>query len=95
MALAVETELLAGRAVGEGNVVVSNIVEEVNLLLFQHQTGGNRVDRCITPTLVEETAILIKGFKVVDVSLGAEPVEAANFKVGPLRKSLGQPCFKL
>ena len=89
VALAVQTVLLSGRAVGERNMVVGNVVEEVNLLLLQHQTGGDRVDRSITPTLVKETAILIKRLKVVDVGLGTEPVEATNLKVGPLQKLLG------
>lgn len=84
MALAVETELLSSGAVSERNVVVSDVVEEMNLFLLQHQAGSDRVDRRITPTFVEETAVLVERLKVVDVGLGAEPVEAANFEVGPL-----------
>lgn len=38
----------------------------------------------ITPTLVEESTILVKRLEVVYVGLGAEPVEVTNFKVGPL-----------
>lgn len=88
MTLAVEAELLSGRAVGEGNVVVGNVVEEVNFLFLQHQACGDRVDRRITPTLVEETAVLVERLKVVGIGLGAEPVEAANLEVGPLQKLL-------
>lgn len=69
MAASVETNLLASGAVGEGNVVVGDIVEEVNLVLRQHETGGDGVHRRVTPTLVEETTILVEGLEVVDVGL--------------------------
>lgn len=82
--LAVETELLSSGAVSKGNVIVGNVIEEVNLLLLQHQAGGNRVDRGIAPALIEETTILIQRLEVVGVGLGAKPVEATNLKVGPL-----------
>jgi hypothetical protein len=81
VALVVETVLLAGRTVGEGNVVVCNVVEEMDLLLLQHQRRGQRMDRRIAPTLVEETTGVVEGLEVVDVLLGAEPVQVADLEV--------------
>jgi len=70
--------------VSEGHVVVGNIVEEVDLVLLEHQTGGDGVHGCVTPALVEEATVLIKGLEEVDVRLGPEPVQVANLEVGPL-----------
>ena len=81
VALVVEAVLLAGGAVGEGDVVVCNVVEEMNLFLLQHQRRSQRVDRRIAPALIEETTGVVEGLEVVDVLLGAEPVEVANLKV--------------
>lgn len=85
MATPFQADLLAGGAVSERNVVVGNVVKEVNLILGQHKTGGDRVNRCITPSLVEETTILVKRLEVVDVLLGSEPVKVTNLEVRPLR----------
>ena len=87
VATEVQPRLLVGRAVCEWHVVVGNLVEEVDLLLLQHDGSGNGVDGCVAPTLVEETAVLIQGREVVDVLLGAQPFQAANLKVGPLGES--------
>ena len=85
MALVVHSVLFSSGAVGEGNVVVCDVVEEVDLLLLEHKTCGDRVNGSITPTLIEETAVLVKLFKVIDVCGATEPVEVADFEVGPLR----------
>jgi hypothetical protein len=74
--------------VGEGNVVICDVVEEVNLLLRQHDACGDRVHRRIAPAFVEEAAVLVEAFKVVDVGLGTEPGETANLEVGPLHGEL-------
>jgi len=76
--------LLAGGAVGERYVVVGNVVKEVDFLLLECETGCDGVDGSVTPTLVEETAVLVKSFKVVNVGRAAQPVEVSDFKVGPL-----------
>lgn len=68
---------------GEGDVVVGNIVEEMDLLLLEHESSGNGVNRSITPALIEETACMVQGRKVVDVGIGAEPVEIAYLEIGP------------
>lgn len=84
MALVVHSVLLTGGAVGEGDVVVGNVVEEVDFLLLEGEAGSDGVDGSIAPALVEETAVLVEGFEVVDVGGAAEPVEVADFEVGPL-----------
>lgn len=71
MAMQLRPESIAGRAVCKWNVVVSNVVEEVDLFLLQHETRGNRVNRRIAPSLVEEPAILVQSLEEVDVGLRA------------------------
>jgi hypothetical protein len=56
---------VAGGAVCEWNMVVRNIVEEVNLILLEHQARSNRVDRGIAPAFVEESAIVVEGVEEV------------------------------
>lgn len=79
----IQTVLFASRAMGEWNMIVRNIVEEMNLLLLEHQSRGDGMDRCIAPALVEETACMVQRGEIVDVSIGSKPVQVANLKVGP------------
>jgi hypothetical protein len=44
---------------GEGYVVIGDLVEEVDLLLLEHGGRSNGVDGRIAPSLVEEATILI------------------------------------
>lgn len=44
----------------EGYMVISDIVEEVNLVFFEKETGSDGVDWSITPSLVEETTVLVE-----------------------------------
>jgi hypothetical protein len=74
-------QLVAGRTMRKGDVIVSDVVEEMDLFLGQHQACCNGVDRRVTPPLVEEAAILIEGLEVVEVRLRSQPVEVADFKV--------------
>lgn len=67
---------------------VGNVVEKVYLLLRQHQTSSDRVHRRVAPALVEKTTIPIQAVEKVDIGLGPEPIEIANFKVGPLVKEV-------
>jgi hypothetical protein len=39
------------------------------------------MDRRIAPALVEETTGMVEGLEVVNVLLGAEPVQVADLKV--------------
>lgn len=81
MALEFQPLLLASWAVGEGNVVVSNVVEEVKLILVEHQASGDGVDRSITPALVEEATVSVKSIKVGEISIGTKPVQVSDLKV--------------
>jgi hypothetical protein len=83
VATKIQSSLLISRAVSERNVVIGNILEEVNLLLLKEKTSSNRVDRRITPSLIEETTILIERLEEIEVRLAAKPGQATNFKVGP------------
>lgn len=88
MAAKRQPRLLTRGAVGEGNVEVGNVIEEMDLVLVQEETGSDGMDRCITPPLVEEAAVLIKRLKEVEVRLAAEPLQATNLEVGPLYRVL-------
>jgi hypothetical protein len=76
--------LLVCRAVGKWNMPVGDLVEEVDFILLQHQGCCYRVDGSVAPSFVEEAAILIKMLKVFDVSVGSQPVQIADFEIGPL-----------
>lgn len=88
MALQVEPRLLAGRAVGEGNMVICDFVEEMDLVLSQQQSRGDRMDWRITPSLVEEAAIMVQGVEIIQISLGPHPVQASDFEIRPLQESV-------
>ena len=76
--------VVARGAVGEWDVVVGNVVEEMHFFLLQEQGGGNGVDRSIAPSLIEESTVMVERVEVVEVGFGPQPVEVADFKVGPL-----------
>lgn len=84
MATKIHSSLLISRAVSERNVVIGNVLKEVNLFLLEEKTGSNGVDRCITPSLVKETTILVERLEEIEVRLAAKPGQTTNFKVGPL-----------
>ena len=69
MAAEFETFGLVGGTVGEGHVVVGDVVEEVDLVFGKHEGGGDGVDGGVAPALVEEAAVLVKGGEIVDVGL--------------------------
>lgn len=69
---------------GEWDVVVSDVVEEVDLFLLQEETGGDRMDRGVAPSFVEEAAVFVEVGKEINVCLGSKPVEVSNFEIGPL-----------
>ncbi len=85
MALQVQSRLFASWAVRERYVVVSDIVEEMDLFLLQEETSGDRMDWGITPTLIKESTILVERLEIVKVGLRSQPVEVADFEVRPLK----------
>lgn len=84
MAAKVDSCLFASGAVSKGDVPVGNVVEELNLALVEHQASSNGVHGSISPSLVEEAAVLVQGLEKVNVLLASQPFQAANLKVGPL-----------
>jgi hypothetical protein len=76
--------LLCGWAVGEWYVIIRDVVKELDFIFVQQETGSNRVYRSITPALVEESAILVKGFEKVNIGFGPEPIKVSDLEVGPL-----------
>ena len=80
----VEAALFACGAVREGDVVVCNVIEEVDFFLFEQQAGCDGMDGGVAPALVEEAAVLVERFEEIEVCLRAQPVEVADFEVGPL-----------
>lgn len=60
--------------VGEGYVVVGNVVEEVNLVFGKYEGCSNWVYRGIILVFVEEIVIFVEWFKVVNVGFGVELV---------------------
>jgi hypothetical protein len=86
VAFQVQPHLLTGRAMCEGNVVICNLVEKVNLFLLEHDAGRNGMDWGVSPSLIEEATVVVKSFKVVNILLRSQPLQASNLKVGPLSK---------
>ena len=65
MALQIQPQLFPCRAMREWYMVIGNIVEEVDFLLLEGQTGGDRMDWSVSPAFVKETTVLIQLFKVI------------------------------
>jgi hypothetical protein len=81
MAFQLFPQCVASRAMGEGNVIVCDIVEEVDLVLFQHQGCGDGVNGGIAPALIEESAVTVERVEEVKVGLRTEPVEIADLEI--------------
>ena len=84
VAAKVQPRLFTAWAMGEWNVVVGNLVPEVDFFWLEHDRSGDRVDRCIAPSLVEESTILVQGGEVVNVLIRSQPFQATNLEVRPL-----------
>jgi hypothetical protein len=67
MTLQLFPQSVASRTMGEGDVIVCDIIEEMDLVLFQHQGCGDRVDRSIPPALIKESAITVERVEEVEV----------------------------
>lgn len=86
-AFQIDATLFPGRAMRKGHVVICDVVKEVYLLLLKEEAGGNGVDGRVAPALVEEAAVFVEGFEVVEIGWGSQPVEISNLEVRPL------PCY--
>lgn len=74
VAFQVQPHLLTGRAMCEWNVVVSNLVEKMNLFLLEHDAGRNGMNWGVSPSLIEEAAVVVKSIKIVKILLRSQPL---------------------
>ena len=72
---------------GEGDMPIAYVVEELNLFFLEQETSSDRMNGSVAPSLVEETAVLIQLLEEVDIRFRSEPIEVSDFEVGPLK-----PC---
>lgn len=68
----------------EGDVIIGDVFEKVDFLLFEEQPGSNRMDGSVSPTLVEKATVMVEGFEEIKIGLGAQPVEVSDLEIGPL-----------
>ena len=71
MAFVLQSSVLSCWAMGEGNMVVCNIVEEMNFLLLEEQASSDRVHWSVAPTLIEEAAVAVQSLEKVKIRFGA------------------------
>jgi hypothetical protein len=64
---------------------VANFIKEVDLLLFEHESGCYRVNRSITPSFIEEATVMIQRIEIIDVFRRPQPLKATDFEIGPLK----------
>ena len=69
MAFVVEAVLCSCWAMGEWNMVVGNIIEEMDLVFWKEKRCCNGVDWSITPSLVKEAPITIEAMEVIHVGI--------------------------
>ena len=74
---------LSSRAVIEWTVVVSDILEVVDLFAREQEGDADGVHGRVAPALVEELACPVERVEELAVRLGAEEVHVADFEVGP------------
>lgn len=89
MTLIVQSHLIASRTMRKRYMPICDIVKKVDFLLFEGECRGNGVYGGVTPALVEEAAVLVQLLEIVDVGFGAQPIQIADFEVGPLRGGRG------
>ncbi len=61
--------------------VVSYVVEEVDLVFLQEQGCARSNGRRITPSLVEETSVIVQGVEVCGVCFGSPQLQAGDLKL--------------
>lgn len=77
-------------AVLERIVLITNIVEEMDLVLFRKQRCADAMHWCISPPLIVETTLLIEEIKEFHVSFATPEVEVTDLKVTPDYTSVSQ-----
>ena len=60
MALQLLPQSITSRTVRKWNMIICDVIEEVNLVLFEHQACSNGVDWSIPPALIKEPAIMVE-----------------------------------
>lgn len=75
--------LLTLRAVLEWLVTVTNITEEVDLILMGKKRCTNTVDGRIAPSLIIKATLAIQVVEKLGVSLATPEVKISDFKVTP------------
>jgi len=75
--------LLALRTVLEGLVTIANVAEKVDLVLGREEGSTDAVDRCISPTLVVKSALLIEEVEEFAVRLASPEIEIADLEIAP------------
>lgn len=50
---------------GEGDVVIGNVLEEVDFFFFEQKAGGDGVHGGVAPSLVEEAAVFVELVEIV------------------------------
>lgn len=70
-------------AVEEGDMLIPNVAEPVNLALVLKQTQRDTVHGSVAPAFVKEAASLVEVLKVLLVDLAAPKLHVGDFKVAP------------
>jgi hypothetical protein len=55
----------------------------MDLVFGQENAGADTVDRCVTPSLVEEASILVELVEEILVGLAPPEIEVTDLKVRP------------
>jgi hypothetical protein len=74
---------VALRAMLEGFMSVTNLFEEVNLILPGEERSSKAVNGSISPAFVVEATLLVKMLEVLCVSLPAPEVKISDLEITP------------
>jgi hypothetical protein len=74
---------VALRTVLERFMSITNLFEEVNLILPGEERSPKAVNRGISPAFVVEATLLVKMFEVLCVSLPTPEVKISDLKITP------------
>ena len=77
----IKAGLFASWTMSKWDMVVCDFVEEVNFLLLEQNTSCNGVHRRISPSLVEETAVVVERVEKIKIGVGSQPFQATNFEI--------------